>query len=123
MNETTPGSPFASATQVAAEEVLRVIYGDDLEGCAVTVNEVAGAIGGAFQPQADYENALSELHQKGFEAIQLLSTPPPDGAGLSPEELRTLLSERLDSIHVLTKKILSTTAAAKAKASADAARS
>jgi hypothetical protein len=93
----------------AAEEVLRVIYGDDLQGCTVTLDEVAGVIRAAFQEHICHSSDLAELHAKGFEAVHLLATPPADGNALSPEDLRSLLSERLDSIRNLAAKVLSAT--------------
>lgn len=37
---------------VAAEEVLRTIYGDDLEGCTVKLETVASIIQDAIEPDA-----------------------------------------------------------------------
>ena len=95
----------------AAEEVLRVIYGDDLNGCAVRLDDVSRVIQAAFDKQARSSVAVTELHTKGFEAVQLLATPPADGQTLSPEDLRSLLGERLDKIRDLATKILSATKA------------
>lgn len=93
----------------AAEEVLRVIYGDDLQGCAVSLDDVAAVIRPVFQEHARLRDDVGDLHVKGFEAVQLLATPPADGSALTPEDLRTLLGERLDSIRELATKILSAT--------------
>ena len=93
----------------AAEEVLRVIYGDDLEGCAVGLDSVASVIRASFEDHVRTRDELAELHSKGFEAVQLLATPPADGNTLSPEDLRSLLGERLDSIRALATKILAAT--------------
>jgi hypothetical protein len=41
--------------------------------------------------------------------VQLLATPPADGQTLSPEDLRSLLGERLDKIRELASKILTAT--------------
>ena len=103
-----PAELEKSAT-AAAEEVLRVIYGDDLNGCAVRLDDVAGVIRGAFEQHARTAEAVAELHTKGFEAVQLLATPPADGHSLSPEDLRSLLGERLDKIRELASKILNAT--------------
>ena len=94
---------------VAAEEVLRVIYGDDLNGCAVRLDDVSRVIRSAFEVHARNAADVADLHTKGFEAVQLLATPPPDGHTLSPEELRSLLGERLDKIRDLASKIVSAT--------------
>ncbi len=93
----------------AAEEVLRVIYGDDLQGCAVTLDNIAGVIRATFEEHVGHSTDLAELHAKGFEAVKLLATPPADGNTLLPDDLRSLLGERLDSIRNLAAKVLSAT--------------
>lgn len=107
-----------SAT-AAAEEVLRVIYGDDLNGCAVRLDDVSRVIRSAFEGYARKVDDVAALHAKGFEAVQLLATPPADGHTLSPEDLRSLLGERLDKIRELATKILGATSAAEAQAEPD----
>jgi hypothetical protein len=98
-----------AVSNAAAEEVLRVIYGDDLEGCAVRLDAVAGVIRPIVQEYSRLHRDLVELHTKGFEAVQLLATPPADGTALTPDDLRSLLGERLDQIRELATKILNTT--------------
>jgi hypothetical protein len=104
----------------AAEEVLRVIYGDDLNGCAVRLDDVSRVIRGAFEKHARNAADVAELHTKGFEAVQLLATPPATGHTLSPEDLRTLLGERLDKIRELATKILDATKAGGSESDPDA---
>jgi hypothetical protein len=99
------------AANSVAEEVLRIIYGDDLEGCAVNLDSIATVVRSALDEQAAPNRELAELHEKGFEAIQLLSTPPPDGEKLSAEDLRSLLGERLDKIQTLSSRIIAATKA------------
>lgn len=106
-----PEAQLARAANAAAEEVLRVIYGDDLQGCTVSLDSVAAVIRTTFEAHVQTAGELAELHAKGFEAVQLLSTPPADGHALSPEDLRTLLGERLDQIRTVATKILSATIA------------
>lgn len=101
-----------AAVNGAAEEVLRVIYGDDLKGCAVSLDSVAAAIRAPVGEYTRHNSELAELHLKAFEAVQLLATPPASGKTLSPEDLRSLLSERLDQIRELATKVLSATQAA-----------
>ena len=108
-----PAELEKSAT-AAAEEVLRVIYGDDLNGCTVRLDDVSRAIRGVFEKHARNAADLADLHAKGFEAVQLLATPPADGQTLSPEDLRSLLGERLDAIRELAGKILAATTAEQA---------
>ena len=112
-----PEAQLAKTANAAAEEVLRVIYGDDLQGCTVSLDSISAVIRTAFEEQARNGADLAELHAKGFEAVQLLSTPPTDGHALSPEDLRTLLGERLDKIREISTKILSATVAQNADAS------
>lgn len=100
----------ATAATATAEEILRVIYGDDLEGCAVSLDSVAAVIQTALEENLGVAGALAELHEKGFEAVQLLSTPPVDGPSLSADELRSLLGERLDQIQKLATQILTAAA-------------
>ena len=97
------------AASAAAEEILRIIYGDDLRGCAVSVDQIAAVIATASEEKAADSQQVTELHLKAFEAVQLLSTPPSDGQTLSPEDLRSLLGDRLDKIRMLVTKILSAT--------------
>lgn len=97
----------------AAEEVLGKIFGDDLEGCTVSLDTVSTIILGALVRRSGEDRALIELYEKAVEAIQLLATPPPPGSDLTPEALQQLLGERLDTIRTLTSKIAHTTAAAR----------
>jgi hypothetical protein len=92
-----------------AEEILRVIYGDDLQGCAVSLDSIAAVIRAGLEEHARIGDEIAALHAKAFDAVQLLATPPVDGQTLSPEDLRTLLGERLDQIHGLTGKVLNAT--------------
>lgn len=105
------GAQLDAAANVAAEEVLRVIYGDDLEGCAVSLDSIAAAIRAPLEEHTRHSSEIADLHAKAFEAVQLLATPPATGKTLLPEELRSLLSERLDQIRELAAKVLSTTQA------------
>ena len=103
------------ASRAAAEEILRIVYGDDLEGCTVSLDQVTGIISAALAEQAQQSRALAELHEKGYEAIQLLSTPPANGQALGPDELRSLLGERLDKIQTLATKVIAATQAQKSQ--------
>jgi hypothetical protein len=106
-------SPDKLAT-LTAEEVLRTIFGDDLRGCNVRLDTVAAVIRDALQQRSEEDRDLIELYEKLVEALDLLSTPPPTDKITSPEELRALLGERLDSIHALTQKTKQTTDSLKA---------
>lgn len=86
-----------------AEEVLRTIYGDDLKGCRVTLDSIAGIIANAVH-QAANEKELVELYEKVIEAVYLLSTPPDSSQVTDSKQLELLLSERLDAIRTVTTK-------------------
>ena len=103
----------------SAEEILRIIYGDDLEGCTVSLDRITAVIAAALATQTQEDRAIAELHEKGYEAIQLLSTPPPNGQTLGADELRSLLGERLDKIQSLASKVIAATKARRTEEPAD----
>jgi hypothetical protein len=105
--------PTQKAARAAAEEILRIIYGDDLAGCTVSLDRITAVISTAMTGQAHVDRAISELNDKAYEAIRLLSTPPANGESLNPDELRSLLSERLDNIQALAQKVIAATKAQK----------
>jgi|ERR1700674_8324 len=93
------------AARGAAEEILRVIYGDDLEGCTVSLDRITEIISTAMA-HAQESRAMAAVYEKGFEVILLLSTPPANGQALGADELRSLLGERLDKIQSLASKAI-----------------
>ncbi|MCA1659382.1 MAG: hypothetical protein LC642_02400 [Verrucomicrobiaceae bacterium] len=98
-----------AASTAAAEEILRIIYGDDLQGCTVSLDRITEVISTAMAGQDQCDRALADLHEKAYEAIQLLATPPPNGQSLNADELRSLLGERLDKIQTLATKVIAAT--------------
>jgi hypothetical protein len=101
--------PTQKAARAAAEEILRIIYGDDLTGCTVSLDRITEVIATAMTGQAQVDRAIADLNDKAYEAIRLLSTPPANGTSLNADELRSLLSERLDKIQALANKVIATT--------------
>jgi hypothetical protein len=101
--------PTQKAGRAAAEEILRIIYGDDLAGCTVSLDRITAVILSAMTGQAQVDRAIAELNEKAYEAIRLLSTPPANGQSLNPDELRSLLGERLDKIQALANRVIATT--------------
>src|SRR2546430_966470 len=97
--------------RAAAEDILRIIYGDDLEGCTVSLDRIPAVISMALAGQSQFERAIAELNEKAHEAIRLLSTPPANGQSLNADELRSLLSDRLDKIQNLATKLIAATKA------------
>jgi hypothetical protein len=104
-----PDPQTKKMTRAAGEEILRLIYGDDLEGCTVSLDRITEVIADTVTAHGQVAQAIADLHQKGFEAIQLLSTPPPNGPALGADELRSLLGERLDKIQGLATKVIAAT--------------
>lgn len=105
--------PTPDTARAAAEEILRIIYGDDLAGCTVSLDRITEVISTAMAGQTQFERAIADLNEKAYEAIRLLSTPPADGSSLNADELRSLLSERLDKIQTLATKVIAATKAQK----------
>jgi len=106
-------SASPQAARVAAEEILRIIYGDDLEGCTVSLDRITEVIAAAMAGQAQFDRAIADLNEKAYEAIRLLSTPPANGQSLNADELRSLLGDRLDKILTLATKVIAATKAQK----------
>src|SRR5829696_6288927 len=106
MSGETPPDKLAT---LAAEEVLRTIFGDDLHGCTVSLDSVAKIIGETIEQRTEEDKDLIEMYEKLVEAIDLLSTPPASDKVPGPDELRSLLGERLDAIHTLAQKTRKTT--------------
>jgi hypothetical protein len=98
----------------AAEEILRTIYGDDLAGCAVTLEQIALPIQHALSQSRSDTKDLLEVYEKVVEAIHLLSNPPENAKTLDANALRSLLGERLDMIRSITQRTIETTSRAKA---------
>jgi hypothetical protein len=113
MNETPSDPAMPDAARAAAEEILRIIYGDDLAGCTVRLDRITEVISAAMSGQAKVERAIADLNEKAYEAIRLLSTPPANGASLNADELRSLLGDRLDKIQTLATKVIAATTAQK----------
>ena len=104
----------------AAEEVLRTIYGDDLIGCKVSLDSIAEIIAQALRQRSREDHDLIEMYEKLVEALDLLSTPPDPSAVTSPDQLRSLLGDRLDTIHSLTQRTRQTTESLKTLRKSDA---
>jgi hypothetical protein len=94
---------------LAAEEILRRIYGDDLQGCPVSLETVARIIGHALEQKVRQSSELVGLYEKVVEAVHLLSTPPDSEKVKGSEALQALLSERLDAIRMVASKTIETT--------------
>ena len=100
---------------VTAEEVLRAIYGDDLNGCTVSLDNIAGIVVNSLRQTAARNGEWLELYEKVVEAVHLLSTPPDKTKVTEPKELQALLTQRLDAIHAITSKTIETLAIVRGK--------
>ena len=100
---------------IAAEEVLRTIYGDDLKGCAVTLDSIAAIIDKAVKQTAARNGEWLELYEKVVEAVDILTTPPDKTKVTDPAELQRVLTQRLDAIHAVTTKTIQTLATVRGK--------
>jgi hypothetical protein len=98
-----------------AEEVLQAIYGDDLQGCTVSLERVGEVIAKGMAQIENSSRELQGLYEKVVEAVHLLSTAPDVSKVSDPIELQKLLSERLDAIHGITGKTMETTKKVKNK--------
>ena len=105
--------PSAAAAQLA-EEVLRTIYGDDLQGCPVSLDSIAAIVAKGIKESSQPKELLA-LYEQVLEAMHLLSAPPAKMID-DPKELQQLLSDRLDSIRDITTKTLDMVARFKAQA-------
>lgn len=98
-----------------AEEILAAIFGEDLKGCTFSLDEVAKVVNEALKKRTAEAEEIIELYEKVVEALHLLSSPPENAKTLDANELRSLLSQRLDSIRTLTTRTMQTTAMVKSK--------
>jgi hypothetical protein len=93
-----------------AEEVLRTIYGDDLQGCTVSLEQIANVIDQAVKLSETENRELLQIYEKVIEAVNVLSTPGDPNKVTTSSELQALLSERLDRIQMISRKTMETAA-------------
>ena len=116
MSSNDQPDPLAFLT---AEEVLRTIYGDDLTGCTVSLDAIAGIIDKSLTQTAARNGEWLELYEKVVEATHLLSTPPDKTKVTESKDLQALLTQRLDAIHSVTTKTIQTLATVRGKKVSD----
>ena len=104
-------------SRLVAEELLATIFGEDLTGCPVSLDQVAAIIQDAVEQRAQQDTRLLEIYDTVVSSIHQLATPPDAARSPGPNELRSLLSERLDAIRAITSKTLETSARVKAERS------
>jgi hypothetical protein len=100
---------------IAAEDILRTIYGDDLKGCTVTLDSIAAIVDKSLKQTAARNVEWLELYEKVIEAVHILTTPPDKAKVTDPAELQAVLTQRLDAIHAVTTKTIQTLATVRGK--------
>jgi hypothetical protein len=95
-------------SRLIAEELLATIFGDDLAGCPVSLDQVAVLIQRAIDERAQQDTKLLELYDTVIASIHQLATPPESAKTVGPNELRSLLGERLDAVRAITTKTIET---------------
>lgn len=95
-------------SRLVGEELLAAIFGDDLTGCPVSLDQVAVIIQEAVEQRAAQDSKLLDLHSTVVNSIHQLATPPVSAQNAGPNELRSMLSERLDAIHAIAAKTIET---------------
>jgi hypothetical protein len=110
-------------SRLVAEELLATIFGEDLAGCPVSLDQVAAIIQTAIEERAQQDTKLLEIYDTVVSSIHQLATPPESAKSAGPDELRSLLGERMDAIRAITTKTLETTARVKAERSGSSGES
>jgi hypothetical protein len=100
-----PGEPDR-ISKLVAEELLATIFGEDLAGCPVSLDEVAAIVQRTVDERAQQDTRLLDTYDTVVSSIHQLATPPGSARGASPEDLRSLLGERLDAIRTITTKTI-----------------
>lgn len=99
----TPRNPRAMEI---AEKILQVIYGDDLLGCTVTLEEVAAIVEAGIKAEAHPTREVLDAFKKVVDAIHRLSTPPSREEVKDSNDLQQVLGNRLDGINEICTKTI-----------------
>jgi hypothetical protein len=103
MSENPSSRKIAADT---AEKILAAIYGEDLQGCTISLDTVTGIVQEGVDAGTKSYKMLNEALIGALRQIQTVSTPPQKEEIQSMEEVISVLSERADAIHQVTTKIL-----------------
>ena len=106
-----------ASARAAAEDILQLVFGDDLQGCWVSLDEIIEIVDAAIRRVNVCQDELLSLHEGAAEAFQLLATPPAGAESLHRDALHGLLAERLDTIRTLSAKLVAATGAARSQIS------
>lgn len=91
-----------------AAQVLRRVYGENPSEWKVSLNEIAAIIDQGLNDERREHRELVEIYQQAIEAVDLLAAPPLWPEGPQREQLRSLLSDRLEAIHRLAQQVTGT---------------
>jgi hypothetical protein len=95
-------------SRLVAEQILATIFGDDLSGCPVSLDQIAVVVHEALQQRSEQDAKLIDLFKTVTASILQVATPPESAKTAGPNELRSLLGERMDAIRAITIKTLET---------------
>ena len=98
----TPGK-LATDT---AEKILVAIYGEDLTGCQISPDSVAGVIQQAMNVETRDYRQLAEALIGAIRQIQVVATPPDKSEVESVQDLAETLGKRADAIQEISTKII-----------------
>ncbi|HTD68654.1 MAG TPA: hypothetical protein VK846_19200 [Candidatus Limnocylindria bacterium] len=91
-------------SRLVAEELLTLIFGEDLAGCTVSLDDVAAIVQRTVDERSQQDGRLIETYETVVASIHQLATPPESAKEAGPEKLRSLLGERLDAVRMITTK-------------------
>ena len=100
-------------SRLVAEELLATIFGEDLSGCPVSLDQVATIVQRTVDERSQQDTRLLETYDTVVSSIHQLATPPESARSAGPEELRSLLGDRLDAIRTITNKTIEMSARVK----------
>jgi hypothetical protein len=89
-----------------AERVLAHIYGEDLHGCTVSLEEVASIIDKSYLGHTRSSRALIQALGEVLRNVEVLATPPTKDSIQDVTQLVGVLGERTDTILTLVQKSL-----------------
>ena len=110
------GSQQEKIAGAAAEEILRLVYGDDLAGCRVSLDSISAVVAEAMRMDRQLLLGLLGAYESAMEALHRISVPPQADEVKTPSELHALLSERLDAVQEITRKVMALSAGTKTAA-------
>ena len=96
---------YSSNAIAVAVKVLRRIYGESPSEWTVSLNEVAAIIDTGLNEDRRRQQELVEAYQQTIEAVDILSKPPLWPEQPRQQQLRSMLSDRLEAIQELARRM------------------